>query len=56
VTDARPPHTETGLADRPLTGVAPKLREGLQPDAVARRIIAAIIAGEREIPGDAFSA
>lgn len=56
VTDARPPHTETGLADRPLTGVAPKLREGLQPDAVARRIVAAIIAGEREIPGDAFSA
>lgn len=56
VTDARPPHTETGLADRPLTGVAPKLREGLQPDAVARRIIAAIIAGEREIPGEAFSA
>jgi cyclic-di-GMP-binding biofilm dispersal mediator protein len=56
VTDARPPHTETGLADRPLTGVAPKLREGLQPDTVARRIIAAIIAGEREIPGDAFSA
>ena len=56
VTDARPPHTETGLADRPLSGTAPRLREGLQPDAVARRIVAAIIAGEREIPGDAFSA
>lgn len=55
VTDARPPHTETGLADRPLTGTAPRLREGLQPDAVARRIVSAIIAGEREIPGEAFS-
>ncbi|MEX0580413.1 MAG: SDR family NAD(P)-dependent oxidoreductase [Mycobacterium sp.] len=55
VTDARPPHTETGLAGRPLSGTAPRLREGLQPDAVARRIVAAIIAGEREIPGEAFS-
>jgi len=54
VTDARPPHTETGLADRPIAGVAPRLKEGLQPDAVARRIVAAIIAGEREIPADAF--
>ena len=54
VTDARPPHTETGLADRPIAGTAPKLREGLQPEAVASRIIAAIRAGEREIPAEAF--
>jgi short-subunit dehydrogenase len=54
VTDARPPHTETGLADRPISGTAPRLKEGLQPDAVAHRIVAAIIAGEREIPADAF--
>ena len=54
VTDARPPHTETGLADRPISGTAPRLKEGLQPDVVARRIVAAIIAGEREIPADAF--
>ncbi|MFZ4371917.1 MAG: SDR family NAD(P)-dependent oxidoreductase [Mycobacterium sp.] len=56
VTDARPPHTETGLADRPISGTAPRLKEGLQPDAVARRIVAAIIAGEREIPAEAFTA
>ena len=56
VTDARPPHTETGLADRPIAGTAPKLREGLQPEAVASRIIAAIRAGEREIPAEAFGA
>lgn len=56
VTDARPPHTETGLADRPISGSAPRLKEGLQPDAVAGRIVAAIIAGEREIPAEAFTA
>ena len=56
VTDARPPHTETGLADRPISGTAPRLKEGLQPGAVARRIVAAIIAGEREIPAEAFGA
>jgi len=54
VTDARPPHTETGLADRPIAGTAPRLREGLQPEAVAGRIIAAIRAGEREIPAADF--
>ena len=56
VTDARPPHTETGLADLPIAGTAPKLREGLQPEAVAARIVAAIRAGEREIPAEAFGA
>jgi short-subunit dehydrogenase len=55
VTDARPPHTETGLADRPISGIAPRLREGLRPEDVARRIVTAIIAGEREIPAEAFS-
>ncbi|MGA1241750.1 MAG: SDR family NAD(P)-dependent oxidoreductase, partial [Ilumatobacteraceae bacterium] len=29
VIDARPPHTETGLATRPLAGTAPKMPEGL---------------------------
>lgn len=56
VTDARPPHTETGLAERPIAGTAPKLREGLQPEAVAARIVAAIRAGEREVPAEAFGA
>lgn len=55
VTDARPPHTETGLANRPIAGTAPGLRAGLQPEAVARRIVAAIRAGEREVPAEAFS-
>jgi short-subunit dehydrogenase len=55
VTDARPPHTETGLADRPISGIAPRLRESLRPEDVARRIVTAIIVGEREIPAEAFS-
>ena len=55
VTDARPPHTETGLADRPISGIAPRLREGLRPEDVARRIVTAIIVGEREIHAEAFS-
>jgi cyclic-di-GMP-binding biofilm dispersal mediator protein len=55
VIDARPPHTETGLATRPLAGVAPKMPEGLAPDVVATRIVAAIAAGERDLPAEAFT-
>lgn len=55
VIDARPPHTETGLATRPLAGVAPKMPEGLAPDVVATRIVAAVAAGERELPAEVFS-
>lgn len=54
VTDVRPPHTETGLATRPLAGTAPKMPEGLAPAAVAERIITAIEAGEREVGGNDF--
>ena len=53
--DARPPHTETGLADRPMFGTAPGLPTGLDPDAVARRIITAITAGETDLPSSAFA-
>ncbi|GDX28912.1 oxidoreductase [Actinomycetes bacterium] len=55
VIDARPPHTETGLATRPVAGVAPKMPVGLAPDAVAARIVSAIIAGERDLPVEAFT-
>lgn len=55
VLDARPPHTETGLAGRPITGAAPRFPQGLDPDAVAARIVEGIAAGERELPPDAFS-
>lgn len=55
VIDVRPPHTETGLANRPIAGVAPKLPTGLVPDAVAARIVTAIRDGERDLPVEAFT-
>jgi short-subunit dehydrogenase len=55
VIDARPPHTETGLAERPAAGQPPKLPTGLDPDAVAARIVAAIVDNERDLPSSAFS-
>jgi len=54
VLDARPPHTETGLADRPVHGQAPRLSAGLHPEAVAERIVVAIRDGERDLPSDVF--
>jgi cyclic-di-GMP-binding biofilm dispersal mediator protein len=52
--DARPPHTETGLADRPLYGTTPRLPRGLDPDDVAQRILAGIVSGETDLPSTAF--
>ena len=55
--DIRPPHTETGLSDRPQFGAAPKLGGGLTPEAVAERIWRAIEAGESVLaPSDFGSA
>ena len=52
--DARPPHTETGLASHPVAGTAPTLPRGLDPAAVAARIVAAVENGERDLPAHAF--
>lgn len=54
VIDARPPHSETGLATRPIVGISPVLPGGLAPAAVAERIVHAIEAGETSIPSTAF--
>lgn len=54
VIDARPPHTDTGLELRAIAGSAPRMPVGLNPDAVARRIVDAIVAGERDLPTEAF--
>ena len=56
VVDARPPHTETGLATRPLAGVSPTMPTGLEPSQVARRIVDAVVSGETELAPDAFTA
>lgn len=54
VIDARPPHTETGLAGRAIAGTAPRFAQGLDPDAVAARIVAAIGDGTTDLPSSAF--
>jgi len=56
VIDARPPHTETGLANRPLHGEAPKMRVGLDPGVVAERLARAIELDERDVPASSFGA
>jgi cyclic-di-GMP-binding biofilm dispersal mediator protein len=55
VIDARPPHTETGLATRPIAGAAPRLPEGLTPNFVATKIIAGIQDGARDLPVESFA-
>lgn len=54
VHDIRPPHTETGLASRPLSGSAPKLPPGHRPEDVARRIVDALADREHDLPAAAF--
>lgn len=54
IIDVRPPHTETGLAERPLAGTAPRLATGLEPARVAERIISAIERGETDVASTAF--
>lgn len=49
VIDARPPHTETGLATRAVYGEAPKMKQGLEPEVVAKRIVLAIENDETEL-------
>ena len=54
VLDARPGHTRTPLTSRALTGTAPSFGAGLDPDAVAARIVVALRDGERDLPSAAF--
>ncbi|HWH15919.1 MAG TPA: SDR family oxidoreductase [Miltoncostaeaceae bacterium] len=49
VLDVRPPHTETGLAGRPLAGEAPRLAAGRDPDEIARAVVAAMAADATEV-------
>ena len=52
--DARPGHTETGLATRAVAGTAPDFGAGLTPAAVATRIVEAIVNDEKDLPSSAF--
>lgn len=52
VLDARPPHMETGLADRALAGVAPKMGAGHDIDEVIELIVNGIADGRSELVAD----
>lgn len=52
--DARPGHTESGLADRAIFGVAPNFGSGLTVDSVAKRVIDALIHEEKDLPSSSF--
>jgi cyclic-di-GMP-binding biofilm dispersal mediator protein len=54
VIDARPPHTETGLASRAVAGTPPRFPAGLDPAVVAARIVEAIHDGTTDLPSSAF--
>ena len=49
VCDAQPPHTETGLATRPLAGQAPAMPRGLDPAVVAERVVEAVERDEARV-------
>lgn len=55
VIDLRPPHTETGLAGRPLAGQAPRMPRGQHPDHVAARMVQAILDGESVVRPTQFA-
>ena len=54
VCDAQPPHTETGMATRPIAGSGPRFGPGLDPRAVADRVVAGIEADQRVITAADF--
>jgi cyclic-di-GMP-binding biofilm dispersal mediator protein len=56
VVEARPGHTETGLASRSLYGSAPKMPAGLDPDAVASLLVSGVLDGLEEMGPEYFSA
>ncbi len=52
--DARPGHTETGLAGRAIFGTAPNFGAGLVPEHVVSRILQGIANAEADLPSAAF--
>ena len=54
VLDARPPHTETGLAEHPLAGTAPRMPRGIAPEHVATVICDALELGTNDLPSTSF--
>ncbi len=55
ILDARPGHTETGLANRAIAGTPPRFPEGMSPGHVADVISRAIDDGTTDLPSTAFT-
>ena len=55
VIDARPPHTETGLAGRAIEGTAPRMPVGLAPERVAQVLCDALESDATDLPSSAFA-
>ena len=54
IADLRPPLIDTDMASRAIAGSAPATGKGLDPDAVARRIVAAIEGDEPTVAAADF--
>lgn len=54
VLDAKPGHTETGLATRALFGTAPNFPTGMQPEHVVGKILTAIAEGKPHLTSEEF--
>lgn len=54
VIDARPGHTESGLASRAIYGTAPHFGLGKSVEAVVGRILNGVLNGEKDLPSSAF--
>lgn len=54
--DARPGHTDTGLASRAIFGESPNFGTGLTTEFVAERIVNAILNEEKDLPSSSFKA
>jgi len=54
--DARPGHTESGLATRAIFGQAPAFGVGLKTEEVVARIVSAIKEDEKDLPSTSFVA
>ena len=52
--DARPGHTESGLAGRAIFGTAPNFGQGKTVQEVVTRMISGVINGERDLPSTYF--
>ena len=54
VLNTYPGHTETGLASRAISGVAPQFPQGMSAEHVVSRIIKGIVEDEKALPSSEF--